>query len=163
MGRMIAFDTGYQSVSAVQDLLELQLGTAQAAKLHRVKVMQSSLESPAVVEELQVNIKRATGSFTSGSGGGTATVVKYGQSVMQAHGLAATERNNTTQAVVGAGALETLEPGVFNTLAGEWEFTPTPELQPVLGPSEAVILSLDEAPAAARTLRAVVWLEILAG
>lgn len=163
MGRVILFDTGYQSVSAVQDLLELLLGSGQTALFHSARIMQSSLESPASVEELQVNLKRATGSYTSGSGGGTATVVKYGQSVMQAHGLAGIERNNTTQAAAGTGALETLMPGVFNALAGEWEYTPTPELRPAFGPSEALVLSLDEAPAAARTLRAVVLLEMLAG
>lgn len=163
MGRMILFDTGYQTVSAAQDLLELLLASGQCAVLHSLRVMQSSDESSSEAELLQVNLKRATGSYTSGSGGGSATVVKYGQSVMQAHGLSGIERNNTTQASAGSGALEVLLPGCFNVLAGEWEVTFTPELRPVFGPSEACILSLDEAPADALSLRAVALLEILAG
>lgn len=162
MGRIIEFDTGYQTVSAVQDLLELLLGTTQSAVLHSARIMQSSEEASTEAEELKVSIKRGAAN-TSGSGGGTATVVKYSSSTDQAHGLAGIERNNTTQAIAGGGALEELWPGVFNVLAGEWEFTPTPELRPRFGLSEACILSLDEIPADAITLRAVVYLEILTG
>lgn len=161
MGRIIVFDTAYQTVSAVQDLLELKLGTTQCAFVHSAIVMQSSDEAASEAELLKINSKRATGSFTSGSGGGTATVVKN-DSGAAAHGLATIERNNTTQAVVGSGVLEDLPHmcGVLNVLAGEWERTPTPEIRPWIGPSEAFILSLDEAPADALTLRAVVVLEI---
>src|SRR5262245_2969320 len=104
--------------------------------------MQSSLETSTTVEELQVAVKRAGGSYTAGSGGGAATATKYGSSVMQAHGLTTANRNNTTQAVAGSGTLEVLMPGVFSALAGEWEFTPTPELRPAIGPSEGILLSL---------------------
>lgn len=162
IGRLVIVDTGYQTVSAVQDLLEVKLGTAQAGFLLRAKIVQSSEETTAEAEALQVNIKRAAGAFTGGSGGGAATAVK-GQSGDAAHGLATTERNNTTQAVVGTGTLDTLEPGVFNVLAGEWEFTATPELSFPVGPSEAIVLSLDEAPADAITLRAVLDLLITHG
>jgi hypothetical protein len=161
IGRVIIVDTGYQTVSAAQDLLEVLLAASQAGFLLRARVMQSSDEASSEAEELQINVKRATGSYTSGSNGASATVVK-GQSGDAAHGTTA-ERNNTTQAVAGSGALETLEPGVFNVLAGEWEFTPTPELSYPIGPSQAVILSLDEAPADALTLRAVLNILITHG
>lgn len=162
MGRIVILDTGYQTVSAVQDLLEIKTGTGQTAVIHRAKVIQKSDEAAADAENLEVNLKRATGSFTSGSGGGSATVVK-GSSGDPSHGLATTERNNTTQAVVGSGTLETLEPGVFNVLSGEWEFAGTPELRYPLAPSEAFVLSIDEAPADPLTLRAIINLEIVAG
>jgi hypothetical protein len=154
IGRVVICDTGYQTVSAVQDLLEIKLGAAQAGFLLQAKVMQSSDEAATEAEELQINVKRASGSFTSGSGGGSATIVK-GQTGDPAHGLATIERNNTTQAVIGTGGLDVIEPGVFNVLAGEWEFLATPELALAVGPSEAIVLSLDEAPADALTLRAV--------
>lgn len=162
IGRLVICDTGYQTVSAVQDLLEIKLGTAQAGFVLRAKIMQSSDEASSEAEELQVNLKRASGSFTSGSGGGSATIVK-GQTADAANGLATTERNNTTQAVVGTGALDTLEAGVFNVLAGEWEYAGTPETMYPIGPSEAAILSLDEAPADALTLRAVMTILITHG
>lgn len=162
MGRIVIVDTGFQSVSAVQDLLEVKVGTGQTALIHRAKVIQKSDEQASDAEELEINLKRGSGSFTSGSGGGTPTVVK-GSTGDAAHGLAATERNNTTQALVGTGALDILEPGVFNVLAGEWEFAGTPELRYPLAPSEAVILSLDEAPSDPITMRAIVILEIIAG
>lgn len=162
MGRLISFDTGYQTVSAAQDLLELLLASTQAAVLHSARVMQSSDESSTEAELLQVNVKRASGSYTSGSGGGSATAVKLVLG-SAAHGLSGAERNNTTQAAAGSGALETVAPGVFAVLAGEWEYTPTPEMRPVFAPSEACVLSLDEAPTDALTLRAVVVLEIVAG
>jgi hypothetical protein len=162
MGRIIKIDTGWQTVSVVQDFLEVKLGTAQAAILHRAKIMQSNKEAAVDAANLQVSLQRATGSFTSGSGGGTATIVK-GQSADAAHGLATIERNNTTQAVIGTGTLDELEPGVWNILAGEWEFCPIPELRFPLGPSEAFILSLLEAPPAALTARALLEIEMIAG
>jgi hypothetical protein len=162
IGRLVIIDTGYQTVSAVQDLLEVKLGTAQAGFFLRARIMQSSEEASTEAEELQVNLKRATGSFTTGSGGGTATVVK-GQSGDPAHGLATIKRNDITQAVVGTGTLDVIEPGVFNVLAGEWESPATPEMMYPLGPSEAIILSLDEAPADAITMRALINLLITHG
>jgi len=162
VGRIVIIDTGYQTVSAVQDLLEVKLAASQAGYVKRVKIMQSSKESVSDAEQLQVNLKRAAGSFTSGSNGGAATIVK-GQSGDAAHGLSTTERNNTTQAVAGTGTLETLEPGAFSVLAGEWEVTPTPELQWPIGPSEAAILSIDEAPGTALTLRAIMNIELTHG
>lgn len=157
IGRIVIVDTGWQTVSAAQDLLEVLLGSGQAGFLLRAKIQQSSEEASTEAEELQVAIKRASGSYTSGSGGSTATVVK-GQTGQAADGLAGKERNNTTQAVVGTGALDVLEAGAFNVLAGEWEFCATPELAFPIGPSEAVILSCDEAPADSITMRATIQL-----
>lgn len=162
MGRIITLDTGWQTVSAVQDLLEIKLGTAQAGYLHSCRVMQSSEETTTEAEELKISVKRATGTFTSGSGGSTATVVK-GQTGDTAHGLATIERNNTTQAVVGTGTLEEIDCGSFAVLSGEWERTYTPELRKPFGPSEAVILSLEETPADAITMRAFIDIEITHG
>jgi hypothetical protein len=65
-GRIVILDTGYQTVSVVQDLLEAKLGTGQAGYILRAKIMQSSDEAAAEAEELKVTIKKATGSFTGG-------------------------------------------------------------------------------------------------
>lgn len=158
-GRMVELDTGYQSVSVVQDLAEIKLGTGQFGVVHSVILMVSSDEGDAA-ENLQVNCKRGVG-FTSGSGGGSLTTFK-GLTGDAAHGLATVERNNTTQAVAGGGTLENIPHacGVLAVLAGEWERTFTPELRPQLLASEALVVSLDEAPADAVTMRAIVAIEI---
>lgn len=164
MGRIIHFETGYQTVSAAQDLLELLLATGQCAVVHSVKVHQYSDALASEAELLPIKVKRATGSYTSGSGGGSATVVKN-QSTSSAHGLTGIERNNTTQASAGSGTLEVIPSlsGVFNVLAGEYEVTSTPELRLPLAPSEALIVSMDVAPQDALTLNCSVTLEIVAG
>ena len=161
LGRMIKIDTDWQTVAAVQDLLEVKLGTAQAGYLVDYKVMQKSVESTSSIPKHATTLKRATGSFTSGSGGGAATVVK-GQSGDPAHGLATTERNNTTQAVIGTGTLDDIDPDVFNESAGALERSLIPEAWFPIGPSEAVILCLDEAPAS-QSLRAIMTLFITHG
>jgi hypothetical protein len=158
----VHLDTGYIAVSAAQDLVEIKLGASQAGLVHSVLLMQSS-EEDTTAEMLQVNAQRASGSFTSGSGGGSLTVIK-GQTGDPSHGLATVERNNTTQAAAGSGTLEPLPglSGVFNVLSGEWERTLTPELRPPLGPSEALVISIP-APDDSTTIRCVVVLEIIVG
>lgn len=160
MGRIIIFDTGYQSVSAIQDLLEVKFSGSQGALLHRAKVMQSSQESVASAEQVQINIKRASNSYFSGSGGGTATETKLA-SASNASSVTSKLRNNTYQA--SGGTIEVVEPGVFNILGGEWEFCPVPELRLPFAPNEGVLLSLDEAAAEALTLRAILEIEFLVG
>lgn len=162
MGRMVDVDTGYQTVLVAQDLLEILLGSSQAALVHSIKVYQSSDFLASEAELLQVTAKRAYGSYTSGSVGGTPTVFKYNKDDA-AHGMTV-KRNNTTQAVAGTGTLEDIPhlSDVLNVISGTLEITPTPELRQPLGPSQALILSVP-APIDALTMRAVVSLEILVG
>jgi hypothetical protein len=160
IGRRVTIKTGYQTVSAIQDLLEVKLGTGQAGFVLRAKVVQKSDEASTEAEELEVSVKRASGAYTSGTGGAAATVVK-GQTGDAAHGLATVQRNNITTQVSG-GTVDTIESGVFNVLAGEWEVAYTPELMIPIGPSEAAVLSI-EAPADALTLEGVIDLLITHG
>lgn len=152
-GRLVYCDTDWQTVSAVQDLLEIKLGTAQAGFVTGWKIMQSSLEGTSSVVKDKISLKRATGSFTSGSGGGSATII-LGSSIDPAHGLATVERNNTTQAVVGTGTLNVIDADAFNESSGVLDVQYIPEEWKPIGPSEAAILSLDEAPSASGTFRA---------
>lgn len=161
IGRRVIVDTGWGSVSVAQDLLEILLGSGQAGFVLSRTVMQSSEAASTEAEELQIEEKRASGSYTSGSGGGSATVTK-GQLGDASHGLAGAESNNTTQAVAGSGALDTLGGGTFNVLAGEWGGELTPEKMHPIGPSQAYILSVS-APADAVTMRAIVELLITHG
>lgn len=144
-GRVVRITTGWQTVAALSDLLEVKMGSAQAGFVIGWKIVQSSLEGITSIPKYKIGCKRLTGSFTSGSGGGTATVVKN-QSGDASHGLATIERNNTTQAVVGSGTLEDFDPDVLNESAGAIEAAYLPECMPALGPSEAFVLSFEEAP-----------------
>lgn len=163
LGRLITVDTQFQDVSALQDLLEVKLGTVQAGYVIRAKIIQKNKEAAADAQVIAVNLKRASGSFTSGSGGGSPLVILNSNSL--AHGFAVAERNNTTQAVVNTGVLDVVEPGAFNVLSGEWEFCPPPELMEKgkIGPSESAILSVDEAPTGTISMRAILDILITHG
>jgi hypothetical protein len=124
--------------------------------------MQSNKALAADADDIQCAIKRGSGSYTSGSTGSAATVTK-GQTGDPSHGLTTATMLSKTQAVAGAGALEVLEPGSFNVLAGEWEYTPTPELMHPIGPSQGVVLSIDEVPGAVLTVRAILELLLTHG
>jgi hypothetical protein len=163
LGRKIVIDTGWQTVAAVQDLIEIKLAASQAGFVKRAKIMQSSEETASEAEELQVALKRGSGGYTSGTGGAVITQIVKGNTGDAAHGFTAFNRNNTTQAAVGSGALEPIEPGVFAVLAGEWDVAYTPDEELPIGPSQGIIVSLDEAPVDALTLRAILVLNITHG
>jgi len=158
VGRIYTIDTGFQSVSAVQDLLEVVVPADAVMLLHSVQIDQTSDVTAADAESLIATFKRGI-SNTSGSGGASVTPEKL-QSGDAAAGITA-ERNNTTQAVAGGGSLATLWTDAFDVLAG-YEKTFTPELRPVFSPSQSLIISL-AAPADALTLRALVTVEEIGG
>lgn len=170
-GRLVTIDTGWQTVSAVQDLIEATLSSTQAGYVIGWKIMQSSVETITDIKKNQVQLKRASGSFTSGSGGsavsgtsptGSTAGVASISSGQSAHGLSNVERNNTTQAVVGSGAMLAIDADAFNESSGVLDITYIPEEWRPLGPSETVILSLDEAPTSC-TMRAIIKLLITHG
>lgn len=157
-GRLYTVRTGFQTVSAAQDLIELLAGTTTPFLLHYLGISQSSDAGDAEAELLQVALKRGSGSYTSGSGGGALTVVKHllGDA---ADAFAGEERNNTTQATAGTGALGTLFEEAMNVQAG-WQFLPPPSFNNFFNISQALILSLS-APADALTLQAMAIIEEL--
>ena len=154
MPRKYFIDSGFQTVSALQDLLEALVPADATMELLSFSIFQSSDESAAEAEKLQVTYKRASGSYTSGSGGGTITPSKleFGD---PAAGITA-ERNNTTQALAGSGVLDTLCTDVYDVIQG-YEWTPIPETRMIFSPSQALVIAL-EAPTDALTLgfRAIV-------
>jgi hypothetical protein len=168
---MIEIDTGWQTVAAIQDLLEITLGSTQAGYVTGWKIMQSSIETITDIKKHRVQLKRASSTFTSGSGGsavsGTAPVDATGgiasiSSGQSAHGLSNVERNNTTQAVVSTGVMLAVDADAINESAGVLDVSYIPEEWRPFGPSETIILSLDEAPASC-TMRALVKLLLTHG
>ena len=95
--------------------------------------------------------------FDIGTGGAAVTAVDYGDSRNFSAADVTATRNNTA---VATGTIDTLRPGSFNVLSGEWEWSPYSDCRPQIGPGEAVLLSLDEAPADGLTLRAILLLDV---
>lgn len=147
-GRIVIAEADYASLTAATDLLEVLFGAAQAGFLIRAEVEQKSEVGAVDDQKLPISLFKATGSYTSGSGGGTADVYTPTNNV--AHGLAVFENNNTTQAAAGSGALTKVPSfsGNFNVLQAEWFKAPVPQEWLPIGPSEGVVLRIP-APATA--------------
>lgn len=148
MGRFYSAPFSAQSVSAAVDAFEVLAATGKPFVLHSIVLGQSSDFGDAQAEGLGVLIKRATGSYTSGSGGSTVTPVKH--LTNDASPGPTAEYCNTTQAAAGSGALTTIVSDVWN-IQGGYQYLPTPEQRIMFLPTEAVVVSIT-APADAITL-----------
>lgn len=157
MGRFYSVPFSATSVSAAVDAFEVLAASGKPFFLHRVVLAQSSDYGDAAAEGLNVLIKRATGSYTSGSGGSTVTPAKHLTNDAAAGPTA--EVNNTTQASAGSGALTTVLAEAFNVQAG-WEYLPVPEQRILFLPTEACIVSIT-VPADAVTLSGTLVIEEL--
>jgi hypothetical protein len=157
MGRFYTASFRNVSVSAAVDVFEVLAATGKPFILHELVLAQSSDYGDAQAEGLIVDLKRATGSYTSGSGGSTATPAKHLTNDAAAGPTA--ETNNTTQAAAGSGALTTLRTEAFNVQAG-YQYLPTPEQRITFLPAEALVVSLS-APADAISLSGSVTIEEL--
>jgi hypothetical protein len=157
VGRFYSIPFSATSVSAAADLFEVLAATGKPFVLHEVAVAQSSDYGDTAAEGLSVLIKRATGSYTSGSGGSTVTPAKHLTNDAAAGPTA--EVCNTTQAAAGSGALTTIRAEAFNVQAG-YQFLPAPELRPLFLPAEACVVSVT-APADALTVSGTMVIEEL--
>lgn len=133
------------SVAAVQDLLAVYNGASMATELHGIVIGQIT---GTTVANLNISVKRLPATITAGSAGAVANVRAMGRG--DAAATATARRNDTTQASTTGTAL-VLHADVFNTVNGYQFFWPPLDM-PIAGLSEALILSLDSAPAAAMTM-----------
>lgn len=157
MGRLYSVPFSATAVSAAVDVFEVLAASGKPFLLHEVVIAQSSDYGDAAAEGLSVLVKRATGSYTSGSGGSTVTPVKHLTNDAAAGPTA--EVNNTTQAAAGSGALTTIRAEAFNVQSG-WQYLPTPEQRILFLPAEACVVSIT-APADAVTLSGTLVFEEL--
>lgn len=157
MGRFYSVPFSAVSVSAAQDLFEVLAASGKPFWLHEIIIAQSSDYGDAAAEGLSILIKKATGSYTSGSGGSTVTPAKHLTNDAAAGPTA--EINNTTQASAGSGALTTIRAEAFNVQAG-WQYLPTPETRIQFLPTEACVVSIT-APADAVTMSGTLVFEEL--
>ena len=162
MGRFYTVTTGPVACIDVQDLIELKAGTATPFVVHLISVTQLLDVGDAEAENLLIKIKKAGSTYTSGSGGGSLSVAKS-LNGDAADSFAGEEANNTTQAVINTGYLNTIWQEDFNAQAG-WQWFPPPEWQKSHGffnVSEALILSLETTPADSLTITATALVEEL--
>lgn len=157
MGRLYAAVFEGVSVSAVQDLFELQAPADASVVIHRVTVTQEVSETS---EQLPIQLKRGEGSVTSGSGGATVTPTPLSKGDAAFGGVV--ERNNTTQLAVGTGAIKIMHREGWNVLSG-YDYRPTPEERPQISPSDYFVVSLPTAPGAALTVSGVLVFEEIGG
>ncbi len=145
--------TGFQPVSVAQDLLEVfvPVGTI-AISLVRLELAQTSDVGATEEELLQIQIKRASGTYTSGSGGATAQIAKLTLS-SSPNAVFTAERNNTIQASAGTGTLEVVHEMAWNVRTGMvWE--PQHRMALLIQGGEALIVSVS-APLDVITMSAI--------
>lgn len=157
MGRLYSCSFSAVSVSAAVDCFEVLAAIGKPFILHSVTLAQSSDYGDSAAEGLSVLIKRATGSYTSGSGGSTVTPAKHLTNDAAAGPTA--ETNNTTQAAAGSGALTTIVADAWNVQGG-YQYLPPPEHRITFLPAEACVVSIT-APADAITLSGTLVFEEL--
>jgi hypothetical protein len=148
MGRSYSVPFSATAVSASVDVFEVLAATGKPFVLHEIVLAQSSDYGDAQAEGLSILIKRATGAYTSGSGGSTVTPAKY--LTNDAAAGPTPEVCNTTQAAAGSGTLTTLRAEAWNVQAG-YQYLPIPERRYWFLPGEACVVSIT-APADAITL-----------
>lgn len=142
------------SVSAVQDLLAVYAGLSMAFEVHSIQIGQVT---QTAVEAVRISLNRLPATVTSGSGGTAPTPQKLANS--DAAATITARVNDTTQATTN-GTSATLLADTFNLVNGyQWIFPP--DDRPVCGPSQAIVLSLDSAPAASRTMSGTIIVEEL--
>jgi hypothetical protein len=144
--------TGFQTVSAVQDLIEIVAPADAVVVIHEVHISQSSDGASSDSEMLQTTVVR--GLTVSGSGGGSATVTPVETGQPAAGGTY--ERNNTTQATTSG---VTVLASAFNVLNG---FVHVFDPPIAVSPSQRCVITLS-APADALTLSANALIDELGG
>src|SRR2546430_3952235 len=127
------------------DWFELTAPSTASIVLLGIDISQTTELGDAAEEQIDYYIKRATGSYTSGSGGNTGvarTPVRAGDA---AASLTA-ETLNTTRIAVGTGVLTTLHNSAFN-LRDRLERFWTPETGFTAPASGALAIGMTGAPA----------------
>ncbi len=141
------------TVTALQDLFEIIAPADAILEIMRWRITQEESETS---EQLGFAVKMAAGGYTTGSGGTTPTPGKT-MTGDPASGVTA-KANNTTQAVVGAGTLETIDRAGENMLNGREEIY-LPEERPIVSPTDAFIVGLMVAPTSLEMSGFIEWLE----
>lgn len=113
-----------------------------AVELHGFELGQ--ITNTAILN-LRYTVKRLPATVTSGSGGSAPTPRRMRPGDAAA---TATARTNDTVQATSTGTVEVIDAGVFNTINGVSFFWP-PRDMPIIGLSQAAVISLDTLPPSA--------------
>lgn len=130
--------------AAAIDWFELIAPSTCGIGLFAIDLGQSTDFGDAAEEGIRYFIKRAGGSYTSGSGGNTG-VARTSTRSGDAAATFTAETANTTQLVVSTGTLVTCHASVFNVRTGLDKFW-TPETAITCKASEAIVIGMSAAP-----------------
>lgn len=147
MPRLYAITVAAVSVSAAQDLFSLQ-----AADDHPIEIVGIDLGQTSSTTQENIGVSIIRGHTSVGSGGTSATPVPADPGDAAASFTA--RINDTT--VASAGSAVTLLTSAWNLLAGYAQWWHDPETRPQAGQASLLVVRLT-APAAARTVRATLW------
>lgn len=153
MGRMYSAVFEKITVSAAQDLFEINAPDDSAVIIHGWAIGQSSDAGDSESEQLNILVHRGS---TSGSGGSTVTArpLQVGDSAFGG----TIKANNTSQSTEGI----LIDARCFNVMAGI-EIIYTPEMRPILSPSGRLIIELQDAPADGLIVNGSVFFEEIGG
>lgn len=157
MGKLYTVTFTAVAVTAQQDLFEITAASSRVLFIHGVELSQSTEVGDAAEEGLAIVMKRGTSLTTSGSGGSSATPAPL--EVNQGAAASTAEVNNTTKLAVGTGAITTLVATNWNIRATPMAWMFTPELRPVVSPSERFAVELATTPADSVTVSGTLWFE----
>lgn len=149
MGRMYSVQTGEQTVSAVQDLIELIGAADKVCLIHKVVVTQTA---SVASEQRPVRIVRRT---TTGSGGSAVTPTK----LMSGDAAASFTANRN---VTSVGTISDILFFEGQNEGNGWVFHPTPEERPVFaGTAQRIGINISTAPSTGITVVAYALIEEL--
>lgn len=139
----VGFAASAQTVAI--DFFELTTGAGGTIALFGLVIGQTTEVGDAQEEKLGLKFTRATGSYTTGSGGNTG-VARPPVRVSDSAATFTAKTLNTTQIAVGSGTLTVINQEPFEVRAGFERFW-TPETAFTVGPSSALAIGLAGAPA----------------
>jgi hypothetical protein len=156
MARMYAVTFSALSLSGnAKDILEIIAAAGKPIRVHSALFTMADSETN---EQLSIEARIATGSYTSGSGGTAVTPAKL-SSTLPAASFSA-EKGNSSNAASGSGALTAVHTEGIPSQGG-YAWVPTPDMIPILHGGEAMVWHFVTGPAAATTINGTVYVEEL--
>lgn len=157
MGKLYTVSFAAVAITVAQDLFEITNAATRVLYVHGLELGQGTELGDAAEEMLQILVKRGTSLTTSGSGGSAPTPAPV--EANQGASAFTAEVNNTTKLAVGTGSITTLMATYWNVRSVPMQWIFTPEMRPVVSPSERLTVELVAAPADSITVSGTLWVE----
>jgi hypothetical protein len=152
MGRLYTASFENVTVSAIQDLFEINAASGKSVIIHGCVIGQTSDVGDAAEEILRLRF--IEGYTTSGSGGSTPTGVPLDKGDSAFGGTV--EANNTTVANTGTAAIKHIDSWNVRTT---WLYLPPPEMRIRLAGGLRLVLHMPAAPADALSVNGSITFE----